>query len=156
MFPIKTDTFTFKTGLTEMQVENILVKKIFQVKLFQMTTDDTFYGSIKSNKSKFALGQSPSRNSFRPMVNLTWKATDKGTEIYGYFSMDRRITAAFTILPILGIYTSVLNKIFIPFVVVTLLYLFLMFVVLRPLYNYSKRNTKIKLDELMKELQSIK
>ncbi len=155
MFPFKTDKFTLVSDLTVKQVESIIENNIQQYNSFQMSSNNAFYGSIKNNHTKFKLGQFPIRNSFIPIVNLTWKATDKGTEINGYLILDMRITATFTILPLLGMYFSILNKMFIPIAVCTLFYLFLMFLIFRPIYNYSKLSTKTRLEELISELQTL-
>lgn len=156
MYPTKTDRFSFVSTLTELEIKNLLEKNIHPESIFQLQNDHSFYGYIKNGKSKFSLGQYPSRNSFRPIIKLTWNKTNNGTEINGYLSLNKRIPIFFLVLPLSGIYFSILNKIVIPFIFLFLLYSFLLFALFQPIYNYSKKNTLLKLGELIKELQKNK
>ena len=152
MFPIKTDKQNLIANSTEKEVEVVLQNRIHKKKLIQITNDNEFYGKVKPRHSKFELGQFPSRNSFRPIVVMTWRRDENITVIESYFRLDKRITLTFLILPLYGVYLSIIIQMLLPFIV-TSLFTIILFVVIHIAYKNGKKSTKEKLLAIFDELK---
>jgi len=121
----------------------------------QIRYDHIFYGTVEPGYSQLELGQTPTKNAFRPVVILHWKPIEKGTEISAYFRMDRRIIAINSVLPLTGIYMSIQEQIILPFILTTLFSLLLVFGLLQFAYRKSQKTTIAGLTELFKNLKGI-
>jgi hypothetical protein len=156
MFPFSTNRQKILTYLSEDEIKTCLKKYISEKRLFQIPNDFELYGKIQSRYSKFALGQFPFYNSFRPVVVISWNKKGPYTEINSYFRLDFRIIIQILIIPVFGIYLSLKQHIIAPFITMLLFSIFLIFVLCQFFYRVSKKSTLDKLDILLKDLNTTK
>lgn len=156
MYPFSTNKKTLFLKLSNDEIVSLLEKHIEDSHFFQIREDSRLYGKIKPNVSKFQIGQSPTFNSFRPIVVMRWKERGNNKlELNSYFRVDYGMIV-FLLIPVIGAAKISFDiKSIIPLVLTIFLFLFLFLGIFQIIYRLSKKTTIKKVDKILDELCSL-
>lgn len=149
MYPFSTDHFNLTVPLQEEQFKGAPKKEYHREEIFQITSSELFYGSIKKNMAFLELGQNPYRNSFRPQVVIKWQSELDGLHIHGYYRPYLIVSIVMLTIPFAGIQIGIEINSILPFITTFVLWIAVYFGLIQLFYKLSRKSTRKKVEELL-------